>query len=163
MFLHEAPWCVTELARFSLDGPRCRTPRWGPREQNGVLNGGPSPHQRRRRQPKGLSRRDATSQGLVRIHGLKQRGDLAALIEELTSPNNLGRTGDPRALEPLIGLLRSEDVILRRAAAAALGGLGDQRARDALLAARAGDRFWRRGLYNKAIRSVTKRRGEPTD
>jgi HEAT repeat protein len=192
-------------------------------EQNGVLNGG-------------LSRRDATTQGLVRVHELKQRGDVAALIAELTSPvednrltvrgaaatalgqlrapeaveplaarlhedpnsrvraraavaiskiggdeatdhlltaledpaphvrwqaaYNLGRTGNPRAVEPLIALLRSEDDILRRAAAAALGRLGDQRARDALLAARAADSFWRRGLYNKALRSVTNRRGE---
>jgi HEAT repeat protein len=183
-----------------------------------------------------LSRRDATTQGLVRVHGLKQRGDVAALIEELTSPveddrltvrgaaanalgqlrapeavealaarlhqdpnssvraraavaiskiggdeatdhllaaledpaahvrwqaaYNLGRTGDRRAVRPLIDLLQSEDLILRRAAAVALGRLGDPRARDALLAARAGDRFWRRGLYNKALRSVTKRRGE---
>jgi HEAT repeat protein len=73
---------------------------------------------------------------------------------------NLGRTGNRRAVGPLIELLRSDDVILRRAAAAALGRLGDPSARDALLAARAADRFWRRGLYNKALRSVTKRRGE---
>lgn len=184
-----------------------------------------------------MSRRDATTQALVRVNELKQRGDVAALIAELTSPveddqltvrgaaahalgqlrapeavgplaarlhedpdsrvraraavaiskiggdeatdhllaaledpvphvrwqaaYNLGRTGDQQAVGPLIDLLRSEDVILRRAAAAALGRIGDPRARDALLAARAGDKFWRRGLYNKALRSVTKRRGEP--
>jgi HEAT repeat protein len=74
---------------------------------------------------------------------------------------NLGRTGDRRAVGPLSDLLQSEDVILRRAAAAGLGRLGDPSARDALLDARARDTFWRRGLYDKALRSVAKRRGQP--
>jgi HEAT repeat protein len=181
-----------------------------------------------------LSRRSQTTEGILRVRALKQRGDVAALIEELTSPVedeqltvrgaavralgrlrapealealacrlredphprvraaaaiaisgietdevtehllaalddpapivrrqaafNLGRTGDRRAVAPLTALLRSDDVILRRAAAAALGRIGDPSARDPLIAARDADGFWHRRIYNKAIRSVTKRR-----
>jgi HEAT repeat protein len=71
---------------------------------------------------------------------------------------NLGRNGDRRAAEPLIGLLGSDDFVLRRAAAAALGRIGGPSARDALITARDEDTFWKRRIYNKAIRSIDKRR-----
>lgn len=52
---------------------------------------------------------------------------------------SLARTGDPRAVDPLIGALRDEDWRVRQKAAWALGYLGDPRAIVPLRQAYAGD------------------------
>ncbi len=69
-------------------------------------------------------------------------GDIERLIEQIGASDSvergraadeLGRAGDPRAVDGLAGLLDDEDVIVRFKAACALAWLGDERGLDALL------------------------------
>src|SRR5262249_22061749 len=55
----------------------------------------------------------------------------------------LGNSGDPRALKPLLKLLRSKDYRTAGDAAQALGYLGDVKAEPALIEALATDNGWR--------------------
>jgi HEAT repeat protein/CheY-like chemotaxis protein len=56
-----------------------------------------------------------------------------ALERRLAVAEALGRIGDERAVEPLLGLLEDRDRDVRQAAVAALGRIGDERALEPLL------------------------------
>lgn len=63
---------------------------------------------------------------------------------------HLVRFGDERALDPLVGLTRSERATTRRWAVRQLGKLGDGRGRAAIVESRGKDSFWHRPLYWRA-------------
>lgn len=70
---------------------------------------------------------------------------------------SLARTGDPRAVDPLIGALRDEDWRVRQKAAWALGYLGDPRAIVPLRQAYAGDLEGVQEMITEAIEMITRR------
>lgn len=72
----------------------------------------------------------------------------------MLSAHALGSIGDPRAVEPLLDLLRDPVESVRRAAIVALGKLRDPRARDALREAAKRERFVGQLRARAAIRNI---------
>lgn len=68
---------------------------------------------------------------VVAVYAARHRGDVPYLVNALRDPEQrylaaryLGEFGDPRAIQPLIPLLRARDPHVRAAAAQSLGDLG---------------------------------------
>jgi HEAT repeat protein len=69
----------------------------------------------------------------------------------------LGRIGDARAVAVLVGLLKSPDWLMRSSAVWALGLFADETAIPVLRSAAKRERFFLRGGYRKAIRTIRRR------
>ena len=97
--------------------------------------------------------------------GRLRAGSFAPRIVELATtdpfgPNRLraiaalGRLGYPDALNDILPFLESDTFEVRRAAAYALGELGDPRAEPSLRAAKRRERLWRRGRFRGALSKI---------
>jgi hypothetical protein len=73
----------------------------------------------------------------------------------------LGNSGDPRALEPLLALLKAKDYEPPGEAAQALGYLGDPKAEPALIEALAADNNWRQAQACGALARLGTRKALP--
>ncbi len=75
--------------------------------------------------------------------------------KRVSAAEALGKTGDPRAVEPLISVLEDENFYVRRATVKALGKIGDPRAVESLIAALKDEDSYVRELAADALGTIT--------